>query len=79
MRLQMYLSKDELAFVKTKPEGWVRELVQKEMGGGSKTQEKTLEKKYVNKSNPYICKSCGHLKVAGRCVWDECKLKGKLQ
>jgi hypothetical protein len=81
MYLNIYVSKDEYHYIKSKQRGFVRSLVVESMKGN---KDNTIIKPINNKNeikkaikqkpidNPYVCSKCNNVLVANKCINKQC-------
>ncbi len=82
-RIQLYLSDKEYEFIKSKPQGFVRDLVAVALAenGGEKVDYKakktevTTEKssRVPFEKNIYACPECNQVLCGGKCINKHCK------
>ena len=70
MYINVYVSEEEYARIKDKDKGYIRSLVQKDLGNTrvSKGVEAGNTRVYVKEDSPFACKKCGSIKVSGKCI-----------
>jgi len=59
--------------LKVTPSEYLNRLIEKENPFVPK------EGRHAPEPSPWVCRECDEIKVAGRCINKNCKLKGKLQ
>ena len=74
-RIQVYFSDKEHEFVKSKPQGFVRELVAISMAedGVEKKDYKSIKSGPDSVKDVFACKECGQVLCAGKCINKFCR------